>query len=100
MRKEHWFFVGVVLALAIFFISDTSFATTAGVVNQATSTWWTEVKQSLQGNIGRLLAVAALGGGLYMLYRGAWQWGLVGLFIAYMIYNIPQTAETTYTLTF
>ena len=100
MKRKQWFIAGLLLALAILFVGDFSFATTAGVVNQATSTWWTEVKQSLQGNIGRLLAVAALGGGLYMLYRGAWQWGLVGLFIAYMIYNIPQTAETTYTLTF
>ena len=95
--KREYLFLGLLLALVFL---EFSFATTGGTVNQAVSTWWTELKNALQGNIGRLLAVAAAGGGLYLLYRGSWAYGIVGLLIGYGIYKLPDTITKVYTLTF
>ena len=100
MKREYYFLAFLILAIGISFLVEPSFATTGGKVNQAVSTWWTELKQALQGNVGRMLAVAAAGGGFYAIYRGAWAYGIIGLLIAYGIYKLPNTAETTYTLTF
>ncbi|HIQ48509.1 MAG TPA: hypothetical protein EYH58_02585 [Aquifex aeolicus] len=99
MKREYYFLAFLILVMGICFV-EPSFATTGGQVNQAVSTWWTELKQALQGNIGRLLAVAAAGGGFYALYKGAWAYGILGLLIAYGIYKLPGTVEAAYTLTF
>jgi len=100
MKREYYFLAFLILIIGIIFLVEPSFATTQGTVNTAVSTWWKELKQALQGNIGRLLSVAAAGGGLYLLYKGAWHYGIIGLLIAYGIYKLPSTIESTYTLTF
>jgi len=89
----------ILVLLPLFFVgAEIAFGGTGTVAN-ATQGFWTEAKGFVEGPGGALLALGAVGWGVYSFIRGSIFLGIVGILGGLGIYNLPGIIDGLFTFT-
>lgn len=95
MRRDLFFLAVFGLLVAL----DLSLASTTGTVASATQSFWNEAKSFVQGPGGALLALAAVGWGVYSFIRGSFIMGIASILGGIGLYQLPGVIDNVFTMT-